>query len=664
MDSTPDTAPLWTPTPEGVRNSQLERYRRWLADRGIVDVADYAHLLAWSTSDLAGFWRSLWDYFDVVSDTDPGPALVHEVMPGARWFPQARLNYVDQVWRHEPTDEDAIIDCGEPAEGEAAPRVRRTSWRQLRTDVARLAAYLRRAGVQPGDRVVGFLPNIGEAVVAFLATAGIGAVWSACGQDYAPAAAVDRLGQLDPVVLVTADGYRHGGRVHDRRAEVAQLAERLPSVRRVVVVSHLGLGSGDIRDAVAWDEALAEASAQDVSEFSPEHVPFEHPLWVLYSSGTTGKPKGLLHGHGGVLLEHLKQMALHTDVHDGDVYWWFTSPSWMMWNYQVAGLLVGATIVCYDGSPQYPTQGAFFRLAGELGVTALGTSPAYLMACEKAGVEPSVEADLSRLRVIGVTGAMAPPSTYRWVSGHVGDVPLGSISGGTDVVSAFMGWVPTLPVYAGEITAPCLGVAMAAWDPSGHELHDEVGELVITRPMPSMPLHIWNDPGDHRYRDTYFDVYPGVWRHGDWVQITERGTVALHGRSDSTLNRNGIRMGSSDIYEVVDTLPEIADSLVIGAELPDGGYWMPLFVVLADGHVLDDALRSKILTTIRTQASPRHVPDDVIAIPGVPHTKTGKRLEIPVKRILQGQPPAAVVDPNSVDDPALLDVFTKLARER
>ena len=451
---------------------------------------------------------------------------------------------------------------------------------------AAFAQTLRSHGVTAGDRVVGYLPNIPEAVIAFLATASIGAIWSACGQDYSAKAALDRLGQLEPVVLVTADGYRYGGKTHDKRDDVAALQAGLPTLRATVLASEL----------------TAEA---DTNELDTVPVDFDHPLWILFSSGTTGLPKGIVHGHGGVVLEHLKAIALQSDIGADDTFFWYTSPSWMMWNFQVAGLLVGATIVCYDGSPTYPNPDALWDIAARVGATVLGTSPGYVLGCTKAGAVPRTEHDLSALRTVGITGSSLPPSSSLWLRDNVGErVQVASISGGTDVVSAFIGGVRTVPVWPGELSAPYLGVALDAWDESGKPVRGEVGELVITKPMPSMPVAFWNDPDGSRYRSAYFDMFPGVWRHGDWITITDHGSIVVHGRSDSTLNRHGIRMGSADIYQAVERLPEIAEALVIGAEQPDGGYWMPLFVVLADDAELTDELRDRIKRTIRDEVSP------------------------------------------------------------
>ena len=494
-----------------------------------------------------------------------------------------------------------------------------------------------------GDRVVGYLPNIPEAVVAFLASASIGAIWSACGQDYSAKAALDRLGQLEPVVLVTADGYRYGGKTHDKRDDVAALQAGLPTLRATVLASEL--------------------TAEGADELETVPVDFDHPLWILFSSGTTGLPKGIMHGHGGVVLEHLKAIALQADIGADDTFFWYTSPSWMMWNFQVAGLLVGATIVCYDGSPNHPKPDALWDIAGRIGATVLGTSPGYVLGCAKAGAVPRTEHDLSALRTVGITGSSLPPSSSLWLRDNVGErVQVASISGGTDVVSAFIGGVRTVPVWPGELSAPYLGVAMDAWDESGKPVRGEVGELVITKPMPSMPVSFWNDADGSRYRSAYFEMFPGVWRHGDWITITGHDSIIVHGRSDSTLNRHGIRMGSADIYQAVERLPEIAEALVIGAEQSDGGYWMPLFVVLADDAELTDELRERIKRTIRDEVSPRHVPDEIIVAPGVPHTRTGKKLEVPIKKLFQGADPARIVEKSAVDDPALLDWYANLKR--
>jgi len=631
-----DVAPQWEPTSQDIADARVTDFARFVRRRIGAPMPDYQSLWQWSVDDPAAFWGALWEYFEL--GDPPNRVLENPEMPGARWFPGVRLNYVDQIVRNARTDRPAILHVSEDRQ------VTELSWHELLRRTATFAQTLRSHGVAAGDRVVGYLPNIPEAIIAFLATASIGAIWSACGQDYSAKAALDRLGQLEPVVLVTADGYRYGGKTHDKRDDVAALQAGLPTLRATVLASEL----------------TAEA---DTKELDTVPVEFDHPLWILFSSGTTGLPKGILHGHGGVVLEHLKAVALQSDIGADDTFFWYTSPSWMMWNFQVAGLLVGATIVCYDGSPNYPNPDALWDIAAHVGATVLGTSPGYVLGCTKAGAVPRTEHDLSALRTVGITGSSLPPSSSLWLRDNVGErVQVASISGGTDVVSAFIGGVRTVPVWPGELSAPFLGVALDAWDESGKPVRGEVGELVITKPMPSMPVSFWNDPDGSRYRSAYFEMFPGVWRHGDWITITDHGSIVVHGRSDSTLNRHGIRMGSADIYQAVERLPEIAEALVIGAEQPDGGYWMPLFVVLADDAELTDELRDRIKRTIRDEVSPRHVPDDILVAPGVPHTRTGKKLEVPIKKLFQGADPARVVEKSAVDDPALLDWYANLKR--
>ncbi|WP_459550222.1 acetoacetate--CoA ligase [Nocardia sp. X0981] len=639
--------PQWVPTDREIAEAAITDFTRFVAARTGVRAADYHALWRWSVEDVPGFWHALWDYFALGEIA--GEVLVGTEMPGARWFPGTTLNYVDQVVRRSRTDRPAIRVAGEDAPaGEV-------SWAELIDRTAAFARTLRSLGVRAGDRVAGYLPNIPETVIAFLATASIGAVWSACGQDYSPKAALDRLGQLDPVVLVTADGYRFGGRAHDKRDDIAALRAGLDSLQATVSVSRLGL---TVPDAISWGEAIAPGSESSPRELTTEPVDFDHPLWIVFSSGTTGLPKGIVHGHGGVLLEHLKAVVLQSDIGPEDTFFWYTSPSWMMWNFQIAGLLAGATIVTYEGSPTTPAPDALWRIAADAGVTVLGTSPGYVLACMKAGCVPRNDHDLSALRTLGITGSALPASSSLWLSENIGaQVQISSISGGTDVVSAFMGGVRTVPVWPGELSAPFLGVALEAYDSAGHPVRGEVGELVITAPMPSMPVCFWRDEDGRRYRDAYFEVFPGVWRHGDWITITDRHSVIVHGRSDSTLNRHGIRMGSADIYQAVERLPDIAEALVIGAEQPDGGYWMPLFVVLRPGAELTEELEALVGSTIRAEVSPRHVPDEIILAPGIPHTRTGKKLEVPIKKLLQGADPDRVVDRSAVDDPGLLDWY-------
>ncbi|MFD4668884.1 acetoacetate--CoA ligase [Lentzea sp. NPDC058450] len=627
--------PIWTPE----AYPRTPRITAFAESTGR-SFAGYDALWRWSVDDLAGFWSAVASYFDL--GLDGAPVLDDTPMPGTRWFPGTSLNYAEHALRHDGT---AVISVSEDG------NVTETSWDELRAQVGALAEWLRGQGVVAGDRVVGYLPNTEHAVVAFLAAASIGAIWSACAQDYGAEGAAARLGQLEPVVLFAADGYRWNGRAHDRRAQVAELVEALPGLRAVVRVPVLGLDFEDDRPAVTWQEALSRPHPPRC-----EPVPFETPLWVLFSSGTTGTPKGIVHGHGGVVLDHHRLLGLHLDLGPGDRFLWHTTTNWMMWNMVVSGLLVGATIVLYDGSPVHPAPRRLWELAAEHRVNVLGVSPGYLSACADLG-----GLALPELRVLGCTGAPLAAAPYHWVREHVGPhVHVASTTGGTDVVSGFAGGAPTTPVWPGEISAPLLGVALDAFDAHGRSVVDEVGELVVTKPMPSMPLHFWNDPDGVRYREAYFGVYPGVWRHGDWVTRTSRGSLVVSGRSDSTLNRHGVRLGSADVYAVVDALPGISDSLVIGAEL-DGAYWLPLFVVMADGHRLTDAVRNAIRDAVRTKASPRHVPDDVIEVPALPRTRTGKKLEVPVKRLIQGAALDQVAGVEAVDDIEALRYFTRFA---
>ncbi|MEU0227243.1 acetoacetate--CoA ligase [Streptomyces sp. NPDC006284] len=649
VESQDAPVPLWTPGPTETTASRIAEFADFVAQRTGVTHHDYTDLWQWSVTDLAGFWSAVWDFFRVVSDTPYDEVQDESSMPHTRWFPGTRVNYAEHALRASSTG-TAVISVNE--DGSEV----RTSWSELRRQVGSLATWLRDQGVAVGDRVVGYLPNTAHAVVAFLATASIGAVWSACGQDYAAAGAAARFAQLEPVVLFAADGYRWNGRAHDRRQESEELRAALPSVRHVVRVPVLDLAQDSTRTA-SWADVTA---GQDEPSF--ERLPFDAPLWVLFSSGTTGAPKGIVHGHGGVLLDHHKLLGLHLNLRQGDRFLWYTTTNWMMWNMVVSGLLLGATIVLYDGSPSHPDPGRLWQLAADHRAAVLGVSPGYLHGSARAGLEPGRQFDLSALKIIGATGAPLTAQPYFWVRDNVGgQVQVASVSGGTDVVSGFAGSAPTTPVWPGEISAPMLGVAMDAWDAEGRPVVGEVGELVVTRPMPSMPLYFWNDPDGRRYYEAYFDMYPGVWRHGDWVTRTPHGSLVISGRSDATLNRHGVRLGSSDIYAVVDSLPGVQESLVIGAELPDGGYWMPLFVVLEDGLELDGELEKVIKEAVRTRASPRHVPDAVIAVPALPHTRTGKKMEVPVKRILQGTAVAKVANRQAVDDFDALLYFRRFA---
>ncbi|WP_156688485.1 acetoacetate--CoA ligase [Mycobacterium sp. Marseille-P9652] len=641
----------WTPDEATLADANLTRFMAWLAmtDRG--EYGDYHELLRQSVDDIDWFWDAVWTYFDIRADSPPRAVLGIRDMPGAEWFPGATLNYATEAFRHATDERPALIVVGEDGSAE-------WSWARLQSETAAFAAYLRGLGVKPGDAVVGYLPNVGEAVVAALAAASVGAIWGVCNQDVSVDGVVARLGQVEPAVLVATDGSIYGGKRIDRRAELDEIRRAMPTLRATVVVPRLGLGGPD--GSVPWATAVAADAELDITP-----VPFAHPLWVMFSSGTTGKPKGIVHGHGGVTLEHLKYLHMQLDLHPGDRFMWYSSTSWMMWNFLVSGLLVGATIVLYDGSPTHPSTDGLWRVAADAGVNVLGAGAGYLLACAKEDLRPGTSYRLDGVRAVGSTGSPLPASGFRWVQEGLGRaVPVISMSGGTDVCTAFLGGCPIMPIKAGELSCICLGAAIEAWTGPGQPVIGEEGELVLTKPMPSMPVYFWNDDDGSRYRGAYFDKYPGVWCHGDWITITDRGSVVVHGRSDATLNRLGVRMGSADIYTAVERLPEVRDCLVVGVEQDDGGYWMPLFVHLADGVALDEELRSKIAGEIRRHASPRHVPDEVLAVPGIPRTLTGKRLEIPIKRILLGAAPAAAVQTSSIDRPDLLEGFVAYRRSR
>jgi acetoacetyl-CoA synthetase len=644
-----------------VRATQAADFAAFLTRRRGVDLGDpvdYDRLHRWSVEHLAEFWADVAEWSGVLPGVADDRVLTRDEMPGAEWFPGTTLNYAELALRHATPDRPALVAVDERVlTGEAEPV--EVSWAELAGQVGALAATLRRLGVQRGDRVAGYLPNVPEAVVCLLAAAAIGAVWTSCAPDFGTRAVLDRFAQVEPTVLVAVDGYRFNGREHDRRAVVAELRAALPTLRATVAVDRLFPGEAP-DGALPWAEAVADPRPPE-----PEPLPFDAPLWIVYSSGTTGLPKGIVHGHGGVALEAHKGTRLHFDVGPTDRLYWYASTAWIMWNFSASALLTGATVVLHDGAPAHPTPDAQFALAARTGLTVLGTSPGYLMACEKAGVRPGEEHDLSALRTMGATGAPLPAASFHWVHDAVGpDVFLGSLSGGTDVAAGFVGPTPLLPVTAGELQRPMLGVAAEAWDEQGRPVIGELGELVITRPMPSMPLRFWGDEDGSRYRETYFEPWPGVWRHGDWMEVTARGTCLITGRSDSTLNRGGVRMGTADIYAAVEAIPAVRDCVVLGVEQRDGGYWMPLFVQLAPGEELTDELVAEIKAAIRANASPRHVPDEVVVVPGVPHTRTGKRLEVPLKRLFQGVDPAKAVNPGAVDDPALVEHYVQMARER
>ena len=646
---------LWEPSEERKQQAVLTRYMQWLRERRGLEFAGYHELWQWSVEDLDGFWSSIWEFFDVRGATPHREVLAERGMPGARWFPGAQLNYAEHVFRDKPADRLAVRHASELRQPD------QMMWGELRHLATRIQNGLRALGVRRGDRVVAYMPNIPETLAAFLACAGLGAIWSSCSPDFGARSVVDRFKQIEPKVLLAVDGYRYNGRDFSRMDVVASLRSQMPSLEHTVIFPYLNAGSQeiDLGDAMRWEELL-----RSDGELSFEPVPFDHPLWVLYSSGTTGLPKAIVQGHGGILLEHLKMLNLHFDSQEGDKLFWFTTTGWMMWNLLVGGLLTPAAIVLFDGSPAHPDLGRLWDLAEQTQLTCFGTSASYIAGCMKAGLEPGAGRDLSAIRSVGSTGSPLAPEGFDWIYEHLPpDTWLFSTSGGTDLCTAFVGGVPLLPVYRGELQARALGAKVEAFDESGNSVIDQVGELVITEPMPSMPLFLWGDPDGERYRETYFSVYPGVWRHGDWIQITSRGTAIIYGRSDSTINRAGVRMGTSEIYRAVRALPEVQDALVVDLPRPGTEGWMPLFVVLREGAELTPDLVSRIKRRITEDCSPRHVPNDVYAIAEVPTTLSGKVLEVPVKKILMGTPAEQAASRDSLANPHALDYFVELGRK-
>jgi acetoacetyl-CoA synthetase len=636
--------PLWVPSAERIERSATTALMR------DVGAADYEALWRWSVEDVGRFWGTIWDRYGVQADGDRTVALADPGMPGATWFPDVALSMPEHVFHGK---DDAAVAIRFGAEG--AP-LQAWTWGQLREETARIRAALRAMGVVRGDRVVGYLPNAPQTVAAFLATASLGATWSCCSPDFGTRTVIDRFAQIEPTVLLACDGYRYNGKPFDRSAVVDELERALPTLRRTVRLGYL--------DATAGDWAQAFGPTEEPLAF--ERVPFGHPLWILYSSGTTGLPKAIVHGHGGILLEHLKVWRLAQAVGADDRVLWTTTTGWVMWNLLVGVLLSDASIVLYEGSVASPDLNVLWDLIEEAGVTVFGTGAAYLHGCLKAGLAPESDHDLSRLRAVGSTGSPLSPEGFCWVYDHVGaDTWLFSISGGTDIASAFVGGTEILPVHAGELQARCLGVAVAAWDDDGNEVHDDVGELVVTQPMPSMPVRFWGDEGDVRYRESYFEMFPGIWRHGDWIRITPRGSAVIYGRSDSTINRGGIRMGTAEIYAAVLAIDEIADALVVDVPPADGNgdSRMTMFIVLATADSLTPELSKQIATSVRRDASPRHVPDELVVAPEIPRTLTGKVLEVPIKKLLMGRDPASVVSRDALANPAVFDWFVTYAAQ-
>jgi len=641
---------LWEPSQQTQDESNLKKFMSWLAETKGLSFQNYNDLWEWSVANIEGFWASLWQYYNIQAKSPYSEVLTERKMPGARWFSGATLNYAEHVFRHHLSEDAAVI-----YESELRPQGRLT-WNELKKNVAAVANYLTSIGVKSGDRVVAYASNIHETLTAFLACASIGAIWSSCAPEFGIMSVIDRFKQIEPKVLFAVDGYRYGGKDFDRLPLIKQIQEELPTLEKTIIIPYLHDQPeiDQLNSAILWNEIIEDAR----TELTFKPVPFDHPLWILYSSGTTGKPKAIVQSHGGILLEHLKLVGLHIDLKQGDRFFWYTTTGWMMWNVVVSGLLTGATILLYDGNPGYPNFDTLWKFAESTKMTVFGTSASYLTSCMKAGIKPKDEFDLTHLKSIGSTGSPLPPSGFEWVYENVkDDVWLFSTSGGTDLCTAFVGGVPLLPVYAGELQARALGAAVKAFNDKGEEVIDEIGELVITEPMPSMPIYFWNDENGNRYKESYFDVYPGIWRHGDFIKISQRGSSTIYGRSDATINRGGIRMGTSEIYNALEGVPEILDSLVVDIPISDEQSYMPLFVVLKEGAQLSDDIVSRIREVIRINCSPRHVPNEVFQVTELPKTLNGKKLEVPIKKILMGTPIENAVNVGSLLNPDTLQYF-------
>ncbi len=646
---------LWEPSDAVIENANLTHYMRWLAEHKGLSFHDYPTLWQWSVDEIGPFWQSMWEYFSIKASKAADVILADNTMPGSKWFVGAELNYAENILAKMNDERPMMLY---KAENEALVEV---SWQEIYNKVNLMAQALRELGVERGDRVVAYMPNIPETIVAVLAATSLGAIWSSCSPDFGSRSVLDRFIQIEPKVLIAVDGYTYNGRAYDRRSVVAELQASLPTLEKTILVTHIAENNKGLSNTILWNDVLTHTVAP--SQLTFEQVPFDHPLWVLYSSGTTGLPKPIVHGHGGVLLEHVKSTVFHNDLKASDRFFWYSSTGWMMWNYIIGSLLSGCTIILYNGSPAYPDMNALWQLAEEADMTYFGTSAAYISACIKAEIYPNQQFDLTKIRAVGSTGSPLTISGFEWVYKHINqELALESLSGGTVLCTAFVGGARTMPIYAGEIQGASLGAKVQAFNQHGDVVIDEVGELVISEPMPSMPLFFWNDKENKRYKSSYFEMYPGIWRHGDWIKFNERGGCIIYGRSDSTINRQGVRMGTSEIYQAVESLPEILDSLIIDLELLGRDSYMPLFVVLRDEEVLDETLKQSIKQVLRKEVSPRHVPNEIFHVTQIPYTLSGKKMEVPIRKILLGIDVETAANPGAMRNPDAIEFFVEFAK--
>lgn len=649
---------LWEPTQERKENSNLNHFMVWLQQNRNLSFDSYDKLWDWSVSELEAFWEAMWEYFDIESSTPYRSVLSARKMPGAKWFEGAKINYTEHVFRNRDSEKTAIIHTSE-----VRPELREVSWGKLYEDTLAIQQTLKKLGVQKGDRVVSYSANNYETVVAFLATASIGAIWSSASPDFGTQSVIDRFKQIEPKVMFTVDGYRYGGKEFDRLETVQSIQSEIPSLEATITIPYLQTDAdfSKLKKPISWEKATENTETKGLTF---EHVEFNEPLWILFSSGTTGKPKPIVHSQGGMLIEHLKALTFHCDLGEDDRFFWFTTTGWMMWNFLIGGLLTGTTIILYDGNPAYPSTDTLWKLAQDTNMNLFGTSASYITACMKEDLKPKEKFDLSALQNISSTGSPLPPEGFKWSYDNVKeDLWIASVSGGTDVCTAFVIGAPVLPVYAGELQCRGLGAKVESFDEAGHAHIDEVGELVLTEPFPAMPIFFWDDTDGTRLYESYFDLYDGIWSHGDYIKVTDRGTCVIYGRSDATINRGGIRIGTSEIYRAVDKIPEIEDSLIVDIPSPSGDSHTPLFIVLKEGYELTDELKTSIKKQIRDYCSPRHVPTGIYAAPDLPKTLNGKKLEVPVKKILMGQPVESVVNKGSLGNQQALDYFLEFAKE-